>query len=97
MSHVIIVLYRVFIPWHLPGFLSPDVDVTAPNVRGLTTNQMQSSLTSPVRSRPAVLLVGPRRQEPAMGDIMINDFACILSTLRDLDIGRMELWIWRYG
>lgn len=48
MGHVIIVLYRVFIPWHLPGFLSPDVDVTAPNVRGLTTNQMQSSLTSPV-------------------------------------------------
>ena len=82
-------------PVSIVQVFSPDADVTAPSVRG-TYHQSEPvpvDLTS--RSRPAVLLVGPRRREAAMEDIHDSRLGQHTSKLRDPDIGRMELW--RYG
>lgn len=78
---------------------SPDADVTAPNVRGTYHQSEAVPIDLISHSRPAAFLVGSRRRELAMEDIMIHDSVYFKTTgsgtSAEWSYGDME--IWRYG
>ena len=72
---------------------SPDADVTAPNVRGTYHQSEAVPIDLISHSRPAAFLVGSRRRELAMEDIMIHDSVYFKTT----GSGTSAEWSYGYG